>query len=70
MPLGATGPRPQLTCTDGRTCLTSDRGRGDGQKGRVVHVGVWDSEAKDGAREQDGTHQSVCLICSVPRIDA
>jgi hypothetical protein len=35
----------------------------------VVHVRVWDSEEEDVAREQDATHQSACLICSMPRID-
>ena len=35
----------------------------------MVHVPVWDSEEEDGAREPDGTHQSVCLIRSMPRIE-
>lgn len=34
-----------------------------------MHVRVWDSDEEDGEREQNGTHQSVWLICSMPRID-
>jgi hypothetical protein len=36
--------------------------------GRVVLVRLWDSEEEDGECEQGGADQSVCLICSVPRI--